>query len=785
MKQISSTGVFLPAFLVAFFFILLLPVHSANKQTTAPAINIEDIAPEEVDSVLAKLSDEQVRSMLLVELSKAAPSRSLANDSPGGLFGFTARWIHSMDKDPDQKLENRVEMIVSHTSRVPGDLSQIFRKVGDGSSMASAWKNFIGIFLIFLAASGVELLFKTLIAPFRRQLIAQSVPDLSAFMRLWAGAMQEIPAILYVAAYGAASFLLFFLTPMSDFQGARLLFMAILFSIIFVRIGAMLAHLFCSPEVASLRLLPLSDAAAGKFHKVIVLFLLFVGIGMSFLVLINGLGIPRQTFDFLIMLLGTILLLLVVIIVARSRQAITGYILSGDTVDAGSSWVMGQFASLWHVPALLYLFMVWIIFIFQQTMGIRQGENAFLLSLLVVPLFLVLDRIAQWVVRMAISTLKIYPVAEGEDATHDKNQDEFTPQQKERLLVIRVGRIVRIAVLIALIGWVMSLWGYDLLYAEEITIIIFKSLVTLILALFFWRIVSDYLERKITESEPEKEEKKEEVEEVEEFGAAAQRGRGYTLFPMVRKFLGSVLLVMVTLILLSTIGIEIGPLLAGAGVVGLAIGFGARKLVSDIFSGFFFLLDDAFRLGEYLQAGKVEGAVEAITLRNVMLRHHRGMLQIIPYSDLGPITNFMRGGIVVKFNLEFPYDTDIDQVRRIIKKVGQAMLEDEEFGNDFISPLKSQGVREIANSVMVIRFKFTAKPGTHFLIRREAYRLISDALAAKGIHYAHRKVIVEVPAGSTVMDEQGMTEAGAAAGVTVMAAETRKTSNSHPSIPKG
>ncbi|MGI9536302.1 MAG: mechanosensitive ion channel family protein, partial [Desulfocapsaceae bacterium] len=182
-------------------------------------------------------------------------------------------------------------------------------------------------------------------------------------------------------------------------------------------------------------------------------------------------------------------------------------------------------------------------------------------------------------------------------------------------------------------------------------------------------------------------------------------------------------------------------------VIGLAIGFGAQKLVADIFSGFFYLLDDAFRVGEYLNAGSVSGTVETITLRNVMLRHHRGMLQIIPHSELGAITNFMRGGIVVKFNLDFPYDAPIDKIRKVIKKVGQKMLENEEYGKDFIRPVKSQGVREIANSVMTIRVKFTAQPGTHFVIRREAYRLITESLNAQDIHYAHRKVIVDVGEG--------------------------------------
>lgn len=237
---------------------------------------------------------------------------------------------------------------------------------------------------------------------------------------------------------------------------------------------------------------------------------------------------------------------------------------------------------------------------------------------------------------------------------------------------------------------------------------------------------------------------------------------------MLRKVIGTVLVIMVLLIVISSLGINIAPLLAGAGVLGLAIGFGAQKLVSDVFSGFFFLLDDAFRVGEYIQAGSIRGTVEAITLRNVMLRHHLGMLQVVPHSDLGAVTNYMRGGIVIKFPLEFSYDTNIDQVRKIIKKVGITMLEDEELCDDFLLPVKSQGVHQITNSVMVIRVKFTAKPGKQFVIKREAFRRITEALNAKGIYYAHRKVIVDFPEDSKIdiKDEQIRTkalEAGAAA----------------------
>jgi small-conductance mechanosensitive channel len=425
--------------------------------------------------------------------------------------------------------------------------------------------------------------------------------------------------------------------------------------------------------------------------------------------------------------------------VLRWKAAVSAIILAGEQ-EKEVSWLMRQIAASWHVLALLYLLVIWAFWLNTLVSGTERNNGVLLISLLLVPIYLLLDRIGRWLVETLVSTFDIFP----ENAQTVEN-DEETERAAVRARRFRqlLRRTLRFLTGMILLLCLLPLWGFDIPIAGNIADAVFNILVTLILALLVWRMSSRYIGRKLAEAHGEGEEERQ--DEMEEFGPAKQRGRAYTLLPMLRKVIATILLLMVTLIVLSSIGVDIGPLLAGAGVLGLAIGFGAQKLVSDVLSGFFYLVDDAFRVGEYIQAGALSGTVENITLRNVMLRHHRGMLQIVPYSDLGSITNFMRGGIVIKFNLEFPYDTDVDKVRKIIKKVGEQMLEDPEYGQDFIHPVKSQGVREITNSVMVIRVKFTAHPGKQFIIRREAFRLITGALAARGFRYAHRKVIVEVP----------------------------------------
>jgi small-conductance mechanosensitive channel len=169
----------------------------------------------------------------------------------------------------------------------------------------------------------------------------------------------------------------------------------------------------------------------------------------------------------------------------------------------------------------------------------------------------------------------------------------------------------------------------------------FSILMTLFLAHMVWGLTNRYIQHKLEMLAPPPSEEK--ADDDEEFSGQTL-DRSFTLLPMLRKFVGTVMVVMVTLIVLSSMGINIAPLLAGASIFGLAIGFGFQKLVSDVLSGIFYLVDDTFRVGEYIQAGNVTGTVEGFTLRNVNLRHDKGALQIVPFSKLGAVTNFNRGG---------------------------------------------------------------------------------------------------------------------------------------------
>ena len=218
-----------------------------------------------------------------------------------------------------------------------------------------------------------------------------------------------------------------------------------------------------------------------------------------------------------------------------------------------------------------------------------------------------------------------------------------------------------------------------------------------------------------------------------------------TLLPLLRVTTAVTLVVMLVLSSLWALGIEITPLLAGAGVLGIALGFGAQALVRDVIAGIFYLAEDAFRVGEYIESGTaIKGTVERITLRSVALRHHNGPLHFVPYGSLGTVRNTSRDWVIDKFNLPLPIDVESETIRKMIKRIGEDMQADPAIGPLIIEPLKGKLYR-IDPGVKVFRCKFRSPPGKQFDVRASALKRIEAALKKLNLQFADGKQTVLLP----------------------------------------
>lgn len=224
---------------------------------------------------------------------------------------------------------------------------------------------------------------------------------------------------------------------------------------------------------------------------------------------------------------------------------------------------------------------------------------------------------------------------------------------------------------------------------------------------------------------------------------AAPASRLQTILPLLRAAFGVLIGVLAALIVLSRLGVDTAPLIAGAGVFGLAVSFGSQSLVRDIISGLFYMWDDAFRVGEYIDMGRLKGTVETLGIRSVKLRHQNGPLHTIPYGQLGAVTNLSRDFATIKFNLRFEQGTDIEAVRKATKQIGLSMQDDNaELAAEVMLPLKLQGIAEVVDNAVVLRFKFTARPVKPSWVQREYLKRMYQVFAEQRIQFATGTTLV-------------------------------------------
>ncbi len=336
--------------------------------------------------------------------------------------------------------------------------------------------------------------------------------------------------------------------------------------------------------------------------------------------------------------------------------------------------------------------------------------------------------------------------AEAKAEEEDSEVPFETPEAEKRkhTIVTYEDLARRVAGILAFVVGIYALvviWNPDASWSEDLPIErALDVMVILFIGYILFHFFRIWIDTKIAEEEDDA---GGEAELGDEGGEGGQ-SRLATLLPLFRGAILAVVVVTIVLIVLMELGINVSPLFAGAGVVGLAVGFGSQTLVRDIFSGAFFLMDDAFRKGEYIDIGDVKGTVEKISVRSFQLRHHLGALNTIPFGEIKVLTNYSRDWVIMKLPLRVTYDTDVEKVRKLIKKLGQELLSDPVIGENFIQPLKSQGVIEMQDSAMIIRVKFMTKPGDQWLVRKKVYQDIRELFAREGIKFAHREVTVRL-----------------------------------------
>jgi small-conductance mechanosensitive channel len=232
----------------------------------------------------------------------------------------------------------------------------------------------------------------------------------------------------------------------------------------------------------------------------------------------------------------------------------------------------------------------------------------------------------------------------------------------------------------------------------------------------------------------EKKSSEESLEEIEQ--------RIHTLSEILKNTAVTVIWVMALMIALKEVGIDIGPLLAGAGIVGLAVGFGAQNLVRDVVSGFFIILENQVGKGDVAVVNGTGGSVEAVNLRTIVLRDGTGTVHVFPNGTITTLSNMTKDWSAMIFDIGVAYKEDTDRVTEIMKEVAEGLQGDKEFGKKILEPMEIMGVDSFADSAVVIKARIKTKPIQQWSVGREYRRRLKKAFDEKGIEipFPHRTI---------------------------------------------
>lgn len=528
-------------------------------------------------------------------------------------------------------------------------------------------------------------------------------------------------------------------------------------------------RMILAPYLCQYRIPHFSNKDAKKLFYWLYVITIFNVCSLTFTNWVAELGLNYDVYSLFSALLALVFAVMNILMVLANRRAISRAIRNAVPIES-VVFSTRIISTAWAPLVILYAIFAWLQLtyklILEQTTSAPQVAGAYGIIIAIIVVFALVNYAIE---RLFARTRRLREQADAAKmraTTIDNLEDhtEIEPSNRQCAHAISnyedlARRVSGVLAFTAGIWACLQIWNISMTMVAETKLDRSQDIIVILLIGYvLYHTFRIWIDNKIRDEQGDAPEA-----ELGDEGGGASGSRLATLLPLFRNVVLVVIFTSIALIILLEFGINVSPLFAGAGIVGIAIGFGAQTLVADIFSGAFFLFDDAFRKGEYIDTGEVRGTVEKISLRSIQLRHHRGLLHTIPFSGLQFVTNYSRDWVIMKLPLRVTYDTDVEQVRKLVKKLGLELLEDPLIGSDFLQPLKSQGVIEMQDSAMIIRVKFMTKPGGQWLIRKRVFQEIRDLFAREGIKFAHREVTVRLADGDVNNLTDAQKEAVAAA----------------------
>ncbi len=711
MMKIPDRTLGLPA-LVALLLLgwALMSATPVRAQTAPQGLSAATVA--ELSAFVETLEDDQRRSQLVATLRGLMVARGAADEAP------TSDALSDTLRGLSQTLGEAGSALLS-LGRNYGDPRRIvawFGAQAEDPERRALWLRIV-LHLALMVAAGLLAagLVRWLLVRARRGVEKRSLDATRLWQQLPLLATRTLLDLLPIGAFAGGAFAAIAL--LEPGERARLVMLAAIYAVVLARGLQAVARLLLTPLAPSLRLLALEDETAAYLFVWVRRLVNLPVYGYFTAQALLALGLPDGAYMVLVKLVGLGEALLLFVLVQQLKAEVAAAIRGAGPAAGGAFSLTNlrrRLADAWHVVAALYLAAVYFVWALEI-----PGGFAYLLEGTVVTVVIVLlTRLARDLLRRgADRLLRVSPAIRARYPHIESRANRYLPWARN----VAAGLVYLVAALLVLNAWDIDVFAWlasDT--GREMLARAVNVLFVLLVSLGIWELASGlitiYLEKR------------------DDDGAEVVRSaRARTLLPLMRNALLVVIFTLAALTTLSELGVDIGPLLAGAGVVGLAVGFGAQTLVKDIITGAFILFEDAIAVGDYVEVGGHSGTVESLTVRTIQLRAPSGTVYTVPFSSVDTITNMTKDYAVHIAEVGVAYREDIDEVMAVLEEVGEELRQDPEFAAHILEPITIDGVDRFDDSAVVIRARLKTAAGAQWRIKRALNGRIKHAFDARGI----------------------------------------------------
>ena len=704
-------------FLFFFLFSMSAAVTAAQESLKTPA--------QELKQVVDLMENQQRREAFITDLKKVIHAKEVTEKARPEKKERKLLVVESLFGE-FEKLSKRIMDSGASTITLLAQMPQAMKNARTFLAKSENQTKLLSLIIAIALAIIIALIFNRLL----KKLMPKPTERTKGLAsRLTVGVIRAILSVLPYGALLIALFPLFRVLP-SFSVGYSLAFLA--FTVLFFyRIAIEFFRIFFSPDEEMTRILPLSNENAQYFW---IWMLRFVNYTAFYLLVIKALFVVQvapASYNFiraLLILVFPIMTTIFVLQIARDirtkykspnrsdeipirswRRAMESVIRYWPFVAAGYSWAIFLFLAVNYAKGFHYLYAA----------TLKTGFA-------ILALFLALQVLDKLFSRLF--------------AINELVKERFPGLEEKTNRYIRIVRKTFgwIVVIVAL-GIIAQTWGIPvatfiaskagtLIITRTIAIMITIGMVIAIIGTT--QLMSDYVLKE------KKGKKKKE---------ASQKMK--TLVPIIKMAINIAAGFVGGIVILDRIGVNTTPILAGAGIIGLAIGFGSQTLVKDIINGLFILFEDSIRVGDYVDVGKDDGTVEAVGLRTVRLRDLSGNVHVVPNSSIAAVMNYSKEFSRTVIDIGVAYREDVDEVMDIIREVGEEMRNDPKYRENILEPIEVFGLHKFDDSAIVIRARLTTKPLKQWGLKREFNRRIKKIFDQRGIEipFPHTTVYMGQP----------------------------------------